>query len=52
MKNSDPLCKHCRRPIRDGQPRWSGRDPEDSWHYDCATRAGLTIESKKVPSTT
>ena len=46
MRDSAPICNFCKRPIRDGNPRWSGREPEECWHYDCATAAGLTLAPK------
>ena len=50
MRHSAPICYHCQRPIRDGEARWSARDPGETWHYICATKAGLTLAANRPAS--
>jgi len=50
MRNSTPICHHCHRPIREGNARWGGRDPEQAWHYACATTVGLTLAANRSAS--
>lgn len=46
MLDSAPICHSCNKPLRDGNPRWSSAGRKEIWHYHCATRAGLTQESR------
>jgi hypothetical protein len=42
------ICGHCRGPIRPGEARWAGREPEEAWHYDCAEEAGMVAEAAEI----
>ena len=48
VKQEHQLCRHCALPIRDGEPRWTAREPNEFWHYACAEEAGLRISSPVV----
>ena len=33
---TSPICRGCGLPVEDGQARYTGREPQESWHYSCA----------------
>lgn len=37
-----PVCCHCGKPLRPGEPHWAGDPAGRPWHYACAERAGVT----------
>jgi hypothetical protein len=40
QNNAAPICRHCELFIRPNEPRWTAREPDEFWHYDCALKAG------------
>jgi hypothetical protein len=41
MSDATPVCRGCWKPITDGEHRWTMREPEELWHWDCAQQSGL-----------
>ena len=41
------LCAYCKSEIKPGEPRWTGLEPAEFWHYSCAETVGVTT---MVPS--
>ena len=44
-------CNRCKRDIGVGAGRWTGREPNEHWHYDCAEAAGLTTQMMPLTTT-
>jgi len=36
------VCSGCGLPIEPGEPRWTGHEPLEAWHYTCAEEVDLT----------
>ncbi|WP_448206429.1 hypothetical protein [Azospirillum sp. sgz302134] len=47
---AQPICCHCTRPLRTGEPHWAGDAQNRPWHYGCAEKAGLTVSWMRAAS--
>jgi hypothetical protein len=43
------LCAYCKSEIKPGEPRWTGLEPAEYWHYNCAETVGVTTMSRERP---
>jgi hypothetical protein len=43
-------CNLCQLSIGIGTGRWTGREPDEHWHYGCAETAGLTTITRVTSS--
>lgn len=40
------ICKGCTKPIQAGEARYTGKEPDECWHFDCHDQRRKAVQPK------